>query len=106
MLLRMYAYPLTFFRQPTVITSADGRIFAALPGRPLNDATWEETTKGFVDTLATAERKLKFRSKRDRRGWFKTIASGISYGGGQRVRVACSSTRRVLTFSRDRGTSR
>ena len=57
-----------------------------------------------MDALATAERKLKFRSKRDRRGWFKTIASGISYGGGQRVRAVQSSTSWTLTVSRNQAT--
>ena len=96
---------LTACRRPTVITSAEGQIFAALPGRPLNDTTWVETTAGFVAALATAKRKLKFSSKRDRRGYFLTIASGISYGGGQKVRATRFPESYLLTFCRNRATS-
>ena len=68
-----------------VLTSKDNEIFAALPGRPVDDPTWEATTQGVIAALQRAERKLRFSSKRDRRGRFKTIASGVSYGGGQKV---------------------
>ncbi|KAI0689947.1 hypothetical protein BC835DRAFT_1418109 [Cytidiella melzeri] len=33
--------------------------------------------------LHHAKRRLRFTKKRDRRGWFLTIATGLSYGGGQ-----------------------
>ena len=71
--------------QPTVLTSKEGRLFSALPGRPLNDPTWDETTAGVEAALQRAEMRLQFRNKWDRRGAYKTIASGISYGGGQKV---------------------
>ncbi|KIP02061.1 hypothetical protein PHLGIDRAFT_52988, partial [Phlebiopsis gigantea 11061_1 CR5-6] len=69
---------------PMVLTSKDNEIFAALPGRPVNDPTWDATTKGVVAAMQHAEMRLRFSKKRDRRGPFKTIASGVSYGGGQK----------------------
>lgn len=78
---------LTKLRTPTVLTSKQGEIFAALPGRPVNDDTWDKTTDGVVAALGRAERKLNFGKKRDRRGTFQTIASGVSYGGGQKVHL-------------------
>lgn len=78
---------LTFHSTPTVLTSKEGKVFGALPGRPVNDSTWDENNAGVVRALERAAQKLKFSSKRDRRGTFRTIASGISYGGGQKVRL-------------------
>lgn len=77
---------LTDTSTPMVLTSKDNEIFAALPGRPVNDPTWDATTKGVVAAMRRAEMRLHFSKKRDRRGPFKTIASGVSYGGGQKVR--------------------
>ena len=74
-----------FTRTPHVITSNEGKIFTALPGRPVDDPTWDVTTKGVEAAMAKAESKLKFGKRRDRRGPFNTIASGVSYGGGQKV---------------------
>ena len=68
-----------------VLTSKTGEIFGTLPGRPVNDPTWDGVMRGVVAAIERAKRRLKFGKKQDRRGTFRTIASGVSYGGGQRV---------------------
>ena len=72
--------------EPTVLTSTEEYVFVALPGRPLNDPTWDTTTAGVEAAFRKAEVSLRFSKRRDRRGRYNTVASGISYGVGQKVR--------------------
>lgn len=55
-------------------------------GPPAGDTTWPTVVKGVEVALADAKRAIRFSKKQDRRGTFKTIATGLSYGGGQMVR--------------------
>ena len=69
-----------------MISDSLGRVVAVLAGRPIGDKTWDDTVCGVRLAMSTAKAALKFKNKCDRRGPFRTIAVGVSYGGGQRVR--------------------
>ena len=50
-----------------------------------NDPTWQESTAELLKAVDEAGKKLVLDGREDRRGDFKTIAYGVSYGGGQTV---------------------
>lgn len=76
------------------------RIIGVLLGRPKNDPTWEvQVTKGLADAMDEVRREGDAMGKKgawtkkqreDRRlgGQFITLTTGVSYGGGQRVRIS------------------
>ena len=68
-----------------MILDKEGRIIAFGVGPPLNDATWAAAVEEFLKAMEIARSKLKFNKHGDRRGPFKTVAAGVSYGGGQKV---------------------
>lgn len=70
---------------PILIADNTGRLPIMLAGCPAGDVTWYDATRNFLDALAKAKAALKFGKKSDRRGPFRTIAVGVSYGGGQTV---------------------
>ena len=63
-----------------------GRAFGLLSGRP-NDPTWVSTIQRSTEAFREAKEMIKFPKRQDRRGDFQTIAFGVSYGGGQKVRA-------------------
>ncbi|KAF7797239.1 hypothetical protein EIP86_008431 [Pleurotus ostreatoroseus] len=85
--------------RPLLLEDAQGRIFVALAGRPVNDPTWKADVQDRTDALfAEAEAEVRTTtckncegplwaercSKcRNRRGDFKVINIGTSFGGGQ-----------------------
>lgn len=71
-------------RTPKLFTSLDGHVFAVCAGQPANDLTWPSVTRKAMEAINRLQSKLAFKSDPDRRGSFQTVASGISYGGGQR----------------------
>ena len=54
-------------------------------GPPKGDPTWAEVTEGVRVAMQTAKKRLSFKKKPDRRCPFKTVAVGLSHGGGQVV---------------------
>lgn len=51
--------------------------------------SWHETITQFTDVMTKAREALNnIHCKRDRRGKFRIMAVGISYGGGQKVSFA------------------
>ena len=77
-------------RAPLGLVDADGRLFGVFVGPPKDDSTWPDVTEGVRAALGIAKKKLSFKRKLDRRGRFKTIAVGLSYGGGQTVSFCLS----------------
>ncbi len=75
------------FRSPIGLTDAEGRLFGVFVGPPAGDSTWAQVTAGVRVAMQHAKQRLRFKKKLDRRGRFKTIAVGLSYGGGQTVGV-------------------
>lgn len=71
-------------RETILIVDREDRIIAILAGRP-SGKDWEETVQKYLQALARAKESLQFGKKCDRRGPFRTIAVGVSYGGGQTV---------------------
>ena len=74
----------------------EGRVFAALFGHPRQnnkdgtrplDPEYQEATKRLSRTLEWARDQARQSAKYGRRGDFDSISIGISYGGGQGVRV-------------------
>ncbi len=78
---------LTFPRSPLGLVDAEGRLFGVFVGPPTGDPTWAQVSTGVRVAMQRAKQRLRFKKKLDRRGTFKTIAVGLSYGGGQTVRV-------------------
>lgn len=65
---------------------------AVLQGQPREGTPWEEVqADAFVGLDAEAPYFNAKQMSAHRRGTFPSIAHGISYGGGQKVRVAPSS---------------
>lgn len=75
------------YSEPILLVDDDDRIIAVLAGRPIGDGTWEGVVREFDATMKVAHNELRFGKRCDRRGNFRTIATGVSYGGGQTVRL-------------------
>ncbi|KAI0038983.1 hypothetical protein FA95DRAFT_1504797 [Auriscalpium vulgare] len=67
------------------IVDSKRRILGTLAGRPADDPTWDDSGVDAYETLARARVKLRLSSGQvvHRRGNYPTIATGISFGGGQ-----------------------
>lgn len=63
----------------------DKKVIGLLAGHP-DDPTYIATTRACAAAIAEAQEKLQFPKRQDRRGEFRTLAIGVSYGGGQKVR--------------------
>ncbi|GJE85100.1 hypothetical protein PsYK624_011770 [Phanerochaete sordida] len=59
-------------------------ICGVLEGIPGQQDPWKEVRIEAARAAAEAGKSLRFGNRRDRRGPFKTIAVGVSYGGGQK----------------------
>lgn len=79
------------YRSTQVLHDEEGRLIVACVAPPDIDGEWQDVQSGVRKALKAAQTKLKFSGILDRRGTFQTIAYGISYGGGQRVRNMCGS---------------
>ena len=67
------------------LTDSCDRLFAVFVGGPDGDESWPAVVEGAQEALSCAKRSIRFSWKQDRRGTFKTVATGLSYGGGQMV---------------------
>ena len=74
------------FRTTLGLVDTSDRVVVIFVGPPAGDVTWHSVHEGVRVALADAKRRMRFTQRRDRRGTFKTVAAGLSYGGGQRVR--------------------
>lgn len=74
---------------PKSLVDTSGKVFGQLAGRPKNDPKWDKILEGAMNAIREARGLLRFGRKQmsDRRGPFPTFAFGISYGGGQEVRL-------------------
>lgn len=76
-----------------MLTDSDGRIFVILAGAPLcqDPDEWRRVTEGATTAMASfrddGDRAGLFKAAdhSHRRGHFLAVASGVSFGGGQRV---------------------
>lgn len=86
---------LCFISLPKVLTDRHSVVFAALCGRPSNEA-WSEVATSADRTIEAAGMKLKASCDKHRRGAFPAIIAGVSHGGGRQVFAAlvCSRARR------------
>jgi hypothetical protein len=76
-----------FGRDNVPILSKDGEVFALLAGRP-QDKTFVDDLKLLEKEMEIARDSLSFGKGTDqhRRGEYPTMSTGISYGGGSKVR--------------------
>ena len=66
------------------LTDADNRLFlVCAPGPDTKD--WPQVTSDFVAADLDAKSQIRFPKEEDRRGPFKTVTYGVSFGGGQQV---------------------
>ncbi|THU93006.1 hypothetical protein K435DRAFT_670982 [Dendrothele bispora CBS 962.96] len=67
------------------ITDVKGRVIAVIVGAPANANDWESVTKTAAEVINNAGHELSLDGKyvNHRRGQFRVIPVGISYGGGQ-----------------------
>ncbi|KAF7793621.1 hypothetical protein EIP86_004735 [Pleurotus ostreatoroseus] len=85
-------------RTPVVFEDVRGRIFLVLAGRPVGDPTWDDVVSDVEVVLTKAESEVRTSTCakckghsweercpkcRNRRGDFKSLTVGVSYGGGQ-----------------------
>jgi hypothetical protein len=63
-----------------------GRIIAMLCGRP-DDPEWESVHVEAADAMRQSRRRISHTKKnsKHRRGNFTALATGVSFGGGQKV---------------------
>ena len=89
-------------RDPVVLTDQEDRIIAILAGQPADDESFSQVIVGTEAVMATVAPTIRARGCgicrgkdwvkqcrkcRERRGDFKAISVGVSYGGGQIVRT-------------------
>jgi hypothetical protein len=74
-------------RTSAFIVDREERIIVSLMGSPNND--WESTCQQTVIDIEAAAAKCRFtdQDKQHRRGSYPALAYGISFGGGQTVRI-------------------
>jgi hypothetical protein len=73
-------------RAAHAVTDRCGRIIAMLTARP-EDPGWEDDIKEIATAMAAAGKDVQWilDDLNHRRGWFKSLSTGVSYGGGQTV---------------------
>ncbi|KAJ3527181.1 hypothetical protein NM688_g8163 [Phlebia brevispora] len=80
---------------PILIADKNGRIIVMLLGRPMGDETWVPSMEELQAAIRKTGDSLRFGlshllpapsagPKENRRGDYKTVAVGLSYGGGQK----------------------
>lgn len=69
-----------------------GQVIAVLAGRPTDedDSSWQALHDAAYSAMEGARQKLIFTPKQEshRRGQFSALVTGISFGGGQKVRFS------------------
>ncbi|KAI0643566.1 hypothetical protein C8Q79DRAFT_1012149 [Trametes meyenii] len=80
---------------PYILADAQERVVAVLAGRP-EDTSWDEVVKEANRAMEATAKKCTFQEQHlnHRRGFFPALATGFSYGGGQKVCHLCG--RRVM----------
>ena len=75
-------------RTTHLLLDRENRVIGALAGRP-QDAGWGAVHDGALAALESAAPEMRLRPKdtAHRRGSYPSISHGISFGGGQEVRV-------------------
>ena len=73
------------FRTPTAITDQHDRIVTMLAGRPQDD-DWDDVHAQMSAHLEDAGGEVQC-PRKERRGDFISLSTGVSYGGGQTVSV-------------------
>lgn len=82
---RAYHDPLVI-RTPTAIVDEEDRVITILAGRP-QCTDWDLVHHGMSKELEGIPLKTQGHRK-ERRGSFTSLSTGISYGGGQKVRTS------------------
>ncbi len=77
------------FRTQRAVVDRDGRVVVVVVGQP-NDADWPSVRKSALAALLSARKRCRFSKKMcmHRRGQFPALSTGISFGGGQQVRIS------------------
>ena len=88
-------------RDPVIVTDQEDRIIAVLAGQPTSDESFGQVIAGVEAAMSIVAPTIRARGCgncrdqdwvkqcrkcRERRGDFKAISVGVSYGGGQTVR--------------------
>lgn len=73
-------------RDSYAVVDREGRIIAALAGRP-RDENWDELMKELTEAIRQAHEKMTFSEKQTThiRGEFTSVSVGNSFGGGSKV---------------------
>ena len=76
-------------RKTHLLLDREHRVVGALVGRPRNAEDWEAVHDQALKALESATLKMNLAKKatKNRRGQYHSIAHGISFGGGQKVRT-------------------
>ena len=76
------------FRTPRPIIDAKDWVITALAGRP-NDSQWDDVSEGAAEDVRQAGNACSFNDEQSehRRGQFPALATGVSFGGGQKVSI-------------------
>lgn len=87
---------LTSYSTPQLLVDKGDRVVGVLAGHPV-DSSWDAVVKEANRAMGEAYQACSFTTeqKDHRRGQFATLARGVSFGGGRKVREfnACRSTR-------------
>ncbi|KAI0676635.1 hypothetical protein C8Q78DRAFT_961166 [Trametes maxima] len=77
---------LTRLRTPYILADAQERVVAVLAGRPV-DASWDAVVREANQAMEATAKKCCFQEQHlnHRRGFFPALATGFSYGGGQKM---------------------
>ena len=77
-------------RTAVAVVDKGGRVIAVLGGRPKGETeeSWRAVIQDAYDAMKLAREQGVFtqEQKNHRRGSYATLATGISFGGGQQVR--------------------
>ncbi|KAI0665414.1 hypothetical protein C8Q78DRAFT_986567 [Trametes maxima] len=73
-------------RTPYILADAQEHVVAVLAGHPV-DSSWDEVVKEANRAMEAAAKKCMFQDEHlnHRRGFFPALATGFSYGGGQKM---------------------
>ncbi len=80
--------PLTSSSTPTPVVDQQGHVITVLAGHP-DDPNWDNLHQDVADMLENFRAQCKFSDDqcKHRCGRFPALSYGISYGGGQTVRL-------------------
>jgi hypothetical protein len=77
------------FRTPHLLLDRENRVVGALAGRPLGATDWGAVHDSALGSLEAVSEQLNVCHKdtTHRRGSYVSVSHGLSFGGGQEVRV-------------------